>query len=108
MLAASLLIGTCTQLERNLIATCSQLVPIWPEQTEDIVNYIINEFVHTIEHVNWMDESTRSNAVDKARAMRTYIGYTDELRNSTKIDQLYEKAGDLRAICSIKLITKKP
>lgn len=46
--------------------------------------------MHTLEHVKWMDEKTRHNAVDKARTMKTYVGYTEELRNASLIDELYE------------------
>lgn len=60
-------------------------------QTQEIVKYLINEFVHTLEHVNWMDETTRRHAIEKAKTMRTYIGYTDEMRNATLINELYDE-----------------
>jgi hypothetical protein len=72
-----------------------------PVKTQEIVRYLINEFVHTLEHVNWMDEKTRENAVDKAKTMKTYIGYTDEMRNGTLINELYEEVR-IRLVCPFK------
>jgi predicted metalloendopeptidase len=52
----------------------------------DIQSTLINRF----DEIDWIDEETRSNAQRKAKSMNRFIGYSDELLNTTIIDGLYE------------------
>jgi predicted metalloendopeptidase len=52
----------------------------------DIQSVLINKF----DEIDWIDEETRSNAQRKAKAMNRFIGYSDQLLNTTIIDGLYE------------------
>jgi len=42
-------------------------------------------------HVTWMDEATRSTALDKADAIVHKIGYPDFVANPTMLDQYYQQ-----------------
>ncbi|KAI1296514.1 Membrane metallo-endopeptidase-like 1 [Halotydeus destructor] len=60
------------------------------QMAQDMVNYIHKEFLLILDEVDWMDESTRQKARDKAHAITSYIGYPDELLNNTKVGSLYD------------------
>ncbi len=47
-------------------------------------------FVDHISEVTWMDEETRTKAIDKADAIIQKIGYPDILDDAGKLDQYYE------------------
>ncbi|XP_018319545.1 neprilysin-2 isoform X2 [Agrilus planipennis] len=58
----------------------------------EMVNDIRGEFQEILSNVDWMDEETRKNALDKAKSMTTHIAYPDELLDDKKILEFY---GDL-------------
>lgn len=51
------------------------------------------EFQDILKQVDWMDEETKKNALDKAKSMSTHIAYPDELMNDRKLEEFY---GDVR------------
>lgn len=58
-----------------------------------MVSDIRAEFEEILKQVDWMDEKTRANAIDKARSMSTHIAYPDELLDDRKLEEFYEGVG---------------
>jgi membrane metallo-endopeptidase-like protein 1 len=58
----------------------------------EMVADIRAEFQDILKQVDWMDEETKKNALDKAKSMSTHIAYPDELMNDRKLEEFY---GDL-------------
>lgn len=58
-----------------------------------MVSDIRAEFEEILKQVDWMDDRTRANAIDKARSMSTHIAYPDELLDDRKLEEFY---GDVR------------
>ncbi|KAF4525127.1 hypothetical protein B566_EDAN005069 [Ephemera danica] len=56
----------------------------------DMVEDIRAEFMKILKELEWMDDSTRKNALDKAAAMATHIAYPDELADDKKIAEFYK------------------
>lgn len=56
----------------------------------DIVNGIRDEFEIILRSVEWMDEKTRKSALEKLSKMATYIGYPDEIKNTTLLEEYYD------------------
>lgn len=56
----------------------------------DMVNGIRAEFMKILEQVDWMDETTRQAALEKAKAMTTHIGYPDEIMDNAKLIEYYK------------------
>lgn len=56
----------------------------------EMVRYIHTEFMKILDVVDWMDESTREQAREKAKTIKTYIGYPSELLNDTLVSSLYQ------------------
>lgn len=59
----------------------------------EMVADIRAEFQDILKQVDWMDEETKKNALDKAKSMSTHIAYPDELMNDRKLEEFY---GDVR------------
>lgn len=57
----------------------------------DMVNGIREEMYKILSSVDWMDESTKTNAIEKARSMVNHIAYPDELLDNQKLLEFYEK-----------------
>ncbi|RUS88407.1 hypothetical protein EGW08_003803 [Elysia chlorotica] len=60
------------------------------KMTEALENIRL-EFIGLLDHVTWLDQSTRSRLKDKARAMSLRIGYPDMIMDVDKLDSHYEK-----------------
>lgn len=56
----------------------------------EMVSDIRAEFEEILNEVDWMDEKTRANAIDKARSMSTHIAYPDELLDNRKLEEFYD------------------
>lgn len=56
----------------------------------EIVNRIRDEFEKILNEVDWMDEETRKAALGKLKKMATYIGYPDEIKNNTLLEEYYD------------------
>lgn len=65
-----------------------------------MVKYIHKEFVSMLHKVDWMDEATKSRAIEKAKGIKTRIGYAPEILNSTRVMELFHGV----SLYSIKLI----
>lgn len=55
----------------------------------EMVADIRTEFMDILKHVDWMDEETKKNAIDKANSMSTHIAYPDELLDNKKLEEFY-------------------
>lgn len=53
----------------------------------DMSNYMIDEFKLMLDQVNWMDEVSRKLAREKVDAIRTQIGYPDNIFNQTYMNK---------------------
>ncbi|KAF7995460.1 hypothetical protein HCN44_006567 [Aphidius gifuensis] len=56
-----------------------------------LVENLQNQYVKNLENISWMDNVTRSRAVDKARKIGRSIAYPDELLNASKVNELYDE-----------------
>lgn len=56
----------------------------------EMVTYVHREFLKMLEEITWMDRVTRDRAKAKAKTIRSYIGYPDELLDDAKVSSLYE------------------
>jgi len=58
---------------------------------ESVFDSLMKSFKNRMAHVTWMDEATRSTALDKADAIVHKIGYPDFVANPTMLDQYYQQ-----------------
>ncbi|XP_031639286.1 neprilysin-2-like [Contarinia nasturtii] len=56
----------------------------------DMVNRIRNEMELILNDAKWMDDETRQSALNKLKAMSTYVGYPDEMMNDSKIEEYHK------------------
>lgn len=56
----------------------------------EIVDGIRDEFEQILHTIDWMDDETRASALDKLKKMATYIGYPDEMKNNTLLEEYYD------------------
>lgn len=61
---------------------------------EQLVDYILEEYVDTIKTSDWMDENTKQSALKTTSKMSKYIGYHRKLR-SPEAESFYD---DLPAV----------
>ena len=54
-----------------------------------MVNNIRKTFKLLLPRLEWMDEYTKKNAIEKFEAMGQFVAYPDELRQKLTIDQYY-------------------
>ena len=54
------------------------------------VQYIRKTFEFLVPHITWMDQETKSNALEKLRAMGQFIAYPDELLDRSIMDDYYK------------------
>ena len=56
----------------------------------EMIENIRNGFIQNIDKLEWLEESTKEEAKKKVAALdATLVGFPDEIRNSTKVNQLY-------------------
>ncbi|KAB0797722.1 hypothetical protein PPYR_08715 [Photinus pyralis] len=63
-----------------------------PESKKSVgimVDDIRNEFIEILRKTEWMDSTTKQTAIDKAKAIKSYIGYADELLDNKKLGDHY-------------------
>uniref|UniRef100_A0A0P6EFD4 Neutral endopeptidase n=1 Tax=Daphnia magna TaxID=35525 RepID=A0A0P6EFD4_9CRUS len=63
-----------------------------PQTKVDMKEMILNlkmAFSSLVEDSNWMDKETKINALEKAAAMKEYIGYPDWITNRTTLELAY-------------------
>lgn len=51
---------------------------------------IHEEFMKTLTNVTWMDQETKTAAIEKANAMRFNIAYPDELIDNNTLEEYYD------------------
>ncbi|XP_011866367.1 PREDICTED: membrane metallo-endopeptidase-like 1 isoform X1 [Vollenhovia emeryi] len=56
----------------------------------EMVDDIRQEFIKILKKVDWMDEKTRANALEKAAGMASHIAYPNELLDDRKLEKFYE------------------
>lgn len=74
----------------SMIGTRSQFFKLSLTAALEIVDGIRNEFESILQTVDWMDEETRKAALEKLQKMATYIGYPDEIKNVTLLEEYYD------------------
>ncbi|KAG8183510.1 hypothetical protein JTE90_003860 [Oedothorax gibbosus] len=57
----------------------------------ELVKYISKEFQSTLDDLDWMDKDTKMQAMEKAKSIKPYIGYPQELLNNTLVMEHYKK-----------------
>ncbi|XP_046670651.1 neprilysin-2 isoform X2 [Homalodisca vitripennis] len=57
----------------------------------EMVDNIREEMYKILKTVDWMDEETRKNALEKAKSMTSHIAYPDEILDVSKLEEFYEK-----------------
>ncbi|KAJ8929212.1 hypothetical protein NQ314_018091 [Rhamnusium bicolor] len=60
------------------------------QNAKEMVADIRAEFQDILKSVDWMDDETRQNALDKAKSMATHIAYPDELLDDHKLVEFYD------------------
>ncbi|XP_063227770.1 neprilysin-4-like [Bacillus rossius redtenbacheri] len=58
----------------------------------EMVEHIRNAFTDHVWELPWMDDQTKRTAVEKAHAMRTFIGYPDWLASAAELQRYYRRA----------------
>ncbi|XP_030765452.1 neprilysin-2 isoform X1 [Sitophilus oryzae] len=82
------------------------------QNAKEMVADIRTEFENILKTVDWMDEETRKNALDKAKSMSTHIAYPDELLDNRKLEEFYndlelDERQYLRSILNLTLFGTK-
>ncbi|XP_028131382.1 endothelin-converting enzyme homolog isoform X3 [Diabrotica virgifera virgifera] len=60
-------------------------------QAEDMINNVRNAFKTNFKNLKWMDNETRQVAIDKADAISDMIGYPEFVKDTTLLDERFEK-----------------
>ncbi|KAL3280926.1 hypothetical protein HHI36_004152 [Cryptolaemus montrouzieri] len=58
-------------------------------QTEEIVENIEEQFMKLLRNVDWMDQETKNQALEKLKAMDKFVGYPGELMDDSKLEEYY-------------------
>ncbi|XP_045477343.1 neprilysin-1-like [Harmonia axyridis] len=61
------------------------------QRVQTMVDNIKSEYIKLIKKSHWLNEQTRYLAIEKIKYMKEYIGYPNWAKNSTKINEFYEK-----------------
>ena len=72
------------------------------EEAVKQVQYIRKTFEFLVPHITWMDQKTKTNALEKLRAMGQFIAYPDEFLDRAIMDNYYK--GLLLIIYSILIV----
>uniref|UniRef100_A0A224X7X4 Putative m13 family peptidase n=1 Tax=Panstrongylus lignarius TaxID=156445 RepID=A0A224X7X4_9HEMI len=56
----------------------------------ELVQRIRDEMYKTLQTIDWMDDETRKNALEKAASIKEYIAYPDELLDDNKLAEFYK------------------
>lgn len=60
------------------------------KEVTEMVNYIKDEFIKTLNAVDWMDTTTKKHALEKAEAIYLHLAYPDELLDEQKLEKYYK------------------
>uniref|UniRef100_H3ABL0 Neprilysin n=1 Tax=Latimeria chalumnae TaxID=7897 RepID=H3ABL0_LATCH len=58
---------------------------------EDMIADIREVFIQNLKELGWMDVETKQKAEEKAKAIRERIGYSDEIKDDTKLNEEYKQ-----------------
>ncbi|CAB4068160.1 MMEL1 [Lepeophtheirus salmonis] len=56
----------------------------------EMVKYIKKEFKKILQEITWMDEQTRTRAINKLAAIKEYIAYPEEIMKVENLEELYK------------------
>ena len=59
-------------------------------KVEEMVQFIHKEFIKMLNRVDWMEDRTRKQALEKARTITTHIGFPQQLLNDYEIAKVYQ------------------
>ncbi|XP_052320596.1 neprilysin-like [Oncorhynchus keta] len=59
------------------------------ELMEEMISVIREVFISNLDHLRWMDVETKKAAEEKAQAIRERIGYSDNIKNDTYLNNEY-------------------
>ncbi|KAG8183511.1 hypothetical protein JTE90_003861 [Oedothorax gibbosus] len=59
------------------------------ESALELVEYIRQAFVNILKRTEWMGETAKMRAIEKAKKVKPYIGYPQELLNDTLVSPIY-------------------
>ncbi|CAB1348267.1 unnamed protein product [Coregonus sp. 'balchen'] len=60
------------------------------ELMEEMISVIREVFISNLDHLRWMDVETKKAAEEKAQAIRERIGYSDNIKNDTYLNNEYK------------------
>lgn len=61
------------------------------EHVTEMLDNIIDEFREKLGESSWMDDFTRSTAVERLANIKKYIAFPDEIFNDDKIEEIYSR-----------------
>ncbi|XP_031783498.1 neprilysin-2 [Nasonia vitripennis] len=61
------------------------------EKVTEILHNVKNQIKKNLEQIDWMDNTTRTAAIEKLQAMEASIGHADELLDNEKINDYYSE-----------------
>ncbi|XP_008194353.1 neprilysin-2 [Tribolium castaneum] len=60
------------------------------QEVTEIVSNVRDEFIKALKTVDWMDDATKKQALEKAEAIHLHMAYPDELLDEKKLEKYYE------------------
>lgn len=54
-----------------------------------MISHLKNAFNRLVQESQWMDEETKTRALEKAAAMKEFVAYPEWIRNKTELTQFY-------------------
>lgn len=71
----------------------------------EMMVYIQAAFAKLLQEIDWMDDVTRENALQKTNTMTSYVAYSDELYDDKKLEEYYANvifANDVSIVVILK------
>ncbi|XP_035228810.1 neprilysin-1-like, partial [Stegodyphus dumicola] len=56
----------------------------------EMIHYIRKEYLNMLERNEWLDEDTKTQAIEKANAIMAFVGYPKELMNDSIVSEYYK------------------
>uniref|UniRef100_A0AAR2KSE7 Neprilysin n=1 Tax=Pygocentrus nattereri TaxID=42514 RepID=A0AAR2KSE7_PYGNA len=63
------------------------------DMMDEMIANIREVFVSNLHDLTWMDDETKKSAEEKARAIRERIGFSENIKNNTYLDEEYKDLG---------------
>uniref|UniRef100_A0A915E441 Uncharacterized protein n=1 Tax=Ditylenchus dipsaci TaxID=166011 RepID=A0A915E441_9BILA len=61
------------------------------DAVQDLFSYIEEAFIDMVEDLDWMDDDTKDEALDKLDAIKIHIGYFDQVFDEDRVNDIYEE-----------------